>query len=416
MTFGSMEYRIASEDHTRLLNRISKEKLLYSNMKCTGEQLQLCVSLEHCIKFERICRAEGITPERIDIHGMLKFYRCLFNRPGLIVGVVLSALLMIYYSNVILTISIDTDSDEIRGKVMDVLYDEGARPGAYLPDTDLVLVERALKRQIDEISWAGISRTGSGIAVDIIETVTADKGITKGMPCDLIACENGVIEEIELIDGQLVKCLGSGVTKGETVVSGKIMTENTEWTSEGEVTSTQTRYVRSIGKIRGSFERTVVFEQKFDTEIKALTGKKDKLRYLEIFSADIPLFFSVPEGWYETEYEKKHYPEIGGLMLPMGWTEISLEEFDYRSQILTEDEAFAMAEKASYRYEQNFLKNYEIRGRDCKKETDKNGVRLTVTYELYGDICKESDFFIPRYIVPDKEKIHEKNVQDSENN
>ena len=41
---------------------------------------------------------------------------------------------------------------------------------------------------------------------------------------------------------------------------------------------------------------------------------------------------------------------------------------------------------------------------------------LTVTYDLYGDLCEEQDFFIPRSILPDTEKSHEKNVQNSENN
>ena len=416
MTLGCIDYLVKADDFTRLLNSMSRDKLLYRSMQSTAEGLLICVSLEHCRRFEKLCRQQGYTPERKALHGMLRFYRLLSKRPGLIAGGLLSALLTAYYSNVILTVTIDTENTELRGKVADVLCEEGAVPGAYIPDIDLVLVERALKQKIDEVSWAGVSRTGSGIAVDIIETITAEKGITKGMPCDLVACEDGVIEEIELLDGQLLKCAGSGVTKGDIVVSGRMISQQTEWTDEGEVTETKTRYVRSIGSIRGSFERTVVFRQNFDTEVRALTGNKERLLFIDFFSAQIPLFTKVPEGWYETGYEKDHYASLGGAALPFGWTEISLEEFDCRSQLLTEDEAFAMAEKAAYRYEQNFLAPYEIRARHTKKSSDKNGAALTVTYELYGDLCKESDFFIPKYIVPRTEKIHEINVQDSENN
>ena len=103
-------------------------------------------------------------------------------------------------------------------------------------------------------------------------------------------------------------------------------------------------------------------------------------------------------------------------MLPFGMTEIELDETDTRSQLLTEDEAFSEAEKLAYNYENNFLKNYEILDRECKKSSDADGVTLTVTYTLYGDLCRESDFFTPRYILPDEEDPQEKNVQDSENN
>ena len=101
--------------------------------------------------------------------------------------------------------------------------------------------------------------------------------------------------------------------------------------------------------------------------------------------------------------------------MPFGLSEIDLREFDVRSQVINKEEALSRAEKTVYRYEQNFLEPYEIRGRDSKTEITKDGVRLTVTYELYGNLCKESDFFIPKYIVPESETRQKENVQDSEN-
>ena len=415
MTLGSIDYKIEGDNVARLLDAFTKEKLIYSELRETNDCLTVKVSSENSFRFEKLCRKEGFEPKRIAYHGMLRFYRNLIKRPGIILGAFMSVLLMAYYSNVILTIKVDTDDPIIYGKIIDVLNSDGVKAGAYIPDIDLVIEERSLKSQIEEVAWAGISRTGSGIAVDIIEAIEAEKGITVGMPCHLVACEDGVIEEIELIDGQLMKCLGSGVTKGEIVVSGKIVTENSEWTKEGEVVNSKTRYTRSIGKILGTFTRTIVFEQPFDTEEKVLTGKKRKLTHLELFSARIPLYTKTPEGYYETEKEEKHFPEIGGFVLPFGLSEIDLREFDVRSQVINKEEALSRAEKTVYRYEQNFLEPYEIRGRDSKTEITKDGVRLTVTYELYGNLCKESDFFIPKYIVPESETRQKENVQDSEN-
>ena len=401
MTLGSIEYMIEGTDFTKLLDSMTKEKMVYSELREENGVLKINVSTEHSFRFEKLCRCEGFEPKRTNIRGMLRFYKILSARPGLVIGAMLSALLIVYYSNVILTVTVDTDDPEIYGKVMDVLNEDGIKAGTYIPKINLVLEERSLKRQIEDISWAGISRTGSGIAVDIIETIEADKGINVGMPCHLVACEDGVIEEVEVIDGQLMKCIGSGVTKGDIVVSGRIVTESSEWTKDGEIVRSDTRYVRSIGKIRGSFTRTIVFEQPYDTEQKVLTGEKKKLSYLELFSARIPLFSKIPDGYFETEKEERHFPEIGGFVLPMGVTDIDLREFDMRSQVLDDDEALALAEKAAYRYEQNFLKNYEIRRRNVVSEKYSDGVKLKVTYDLYGDLCRESDFFIPKNIIPD---------------
>lgn len=416
MAAGSIRYTVESDSFSRLYTILSREQVIYRELHEECGKLSLRVSLGHCRRFEKVCREAGYKPEQEEVYGAIKLGKFLAERTGLLVGAVISALLMTYYSNVILRIDIDTEDPVMRGKIIDVLKEDGVTAGAYLPDIDLVLEERSLKSKIDDLAWVGLSRTGSGIAVDIIEEVRAEKGLTKGMPCHLVACEDGVIEEIELLDGQLLKGIGSGVTKGDMVVSGKIVTENSEWTSDGEVTESKTRYVRSIGKIRGTFVRTMVFKQPYDREVKVLTGGRKTLRYLNFFSAEIPLFANVPEGWYEADREERHFPEAGGFYLPIGVTEIYLNEFDNRSQLLDEDEAFAEAEKSAYRYEQNFLKHYEILDRKCERQAEKDGVRLTVTYELYGDLCKESDFFIPKNIIRQEDEQKEKNVQHSENN
>ncbi|MBQ8965335.1 sporulation protein YqfD [Ruminococcus sp.] len=416
MGAGSILYIVEGDSFARLYTILSREGIMYRELHEEGGKLSLRVSLGHCRRFEKACHEAGYRPEQQEVYGAIKLGKFMAERAGLVVGAVISALLMMYYSDVILRIDIDTEDPVMRGKIIDVLKEDGVTAGAYLPDIDLVLEERSLKSKIDDLAWVGLTRTGSGIAVDIIEEVRAEKGITKGMPCHLVACEDGVIEEIELLDGQLLKGIGSGVTKGDMVVSGKIVTENSEWTRDGEVIEIKTRYARSIGKIRGTFVRTMVFEQPYDREVKVLTGNSKTLRYLDLFSAEIPLFAEVPEGWYEADSEERHFPEVGGFYLPMGITEIYLNEFDNRSQLMDEEEAFAEAEKSAYRYEQNFLSKYEILDRKCQKETDDNGVRLTVTYELYGDLCKESDFFIPKNIIRQEDEQKEKNVQHSENN
>ena len=407
MTLGSIDYRVTGSSFSRFFRELINERIVYSDLKSSEEKVVMTVPFEYSRRFEKMCRKEGYTFERTRFRGMLRLYDMLLHRSGLIAGAVLSALLISYYSNVILTITIDTDDPEIRGKITDVLKEDGVTTGAYIPDIDLVLEERSLKSKIDEVAWAGITRTGSGIAIDVIESIDAEKGFNVGMPCHLVACEDGVIEDIELLDGQLMKCIGSGVTKGDIVVSGKMVSESSEWTSEGEVITRNTRYVRSIGKIRGSFVRTMVFEQPFDCEVKSLTGEKTDLRYLNIFSADIPLFLGLPDGWYETENEERHFPEINGFMLPFGITEIHLNEFDIRSQLLTEKEAFDRTEKQAKDYEKNFLGEYDMLSKDYKKEVTDSGVKLTATYELYGDICKERDFFIPRNIINDSEDLDE---------
>lgn len=412
---GSIEYIVKGSSFTRLLMRLSADRLPFTELCECDDQLHICVPMGQCRRFLRICKEPGLDVKMVKMHGAVKLLDFFKHRPGLMAGAVITGLLMMYYSNVILTITVDTDDPIIYRNVMAVLREDGVIPGAYLPDIDLVLEERALKSSMNEIAWAGISRTGSGIAVDVIENIVAEKGITKGMPCHLVACEDGIIEETEVLDGQLMSGIGSGVTKGDIVVSGKMVTTKSEWDKDGEIVTENVKYVRSIGKIKGSFTRTEIFTQPLDYEVKVYTGRSEKLRYLSFFSVDIPLFYKIPEGCFETK-EEQHFPVIGGFIVPIGVKTIELREIDTRSQVLEQDGAEKLVYEMEKRYEENFLSGYELRKKHLDLQfSDKEAV-LTVNYELYGDLCKESDFFIPRNIIPEENESKEKNVQNSENN
>ena len=106
MTLGSIDYMIRDVDYARLLNRLTKEKMIYSDLHEENGCLKITISFEHSFRFEKMCHLEGYKPCKTAIHGMLRFYKSLYTRPGLIFGALLSALLMVYYSNVILTLQV----------------------------------------------------------------------------------------------------------------------------------------------------------------------------------------------------------------------------------------------------------------------------------------------------------------------
>ena len=52
--------------------------------------------------------------------------------------------------------------------------------------------------------------------------------------------------------------------------------------------------------------------------------------------------------------------------------------------------------KRAFLYEENFLSDYEIKGRQAEDNVTENGVSTTVTYTLYGELCREVEFFIKK--------------------
>ncbi|MBQ8108128.1 MAG: sporulation protein YqfD, partial [Ruminococcus sp.] len=373
---------------------IKKQGIAVRDMQASTDRVRLRVSARHKKRFEASCTREGFEFTITERSAALRVVDFIKKRPGLIAGAVISVLLWSYYSDVVLSIEVQTDNEQLRRNVMDSLKAQGVVPGTYIPDIDFPVVERQVRRQAEGISWAGISRQGSVISVDIMEEITAPKGLGQGMPCDLVSAEDGVIEKLEILDGQVIKGVGCGVVKGDTIVSGTIVTKKSRWENGKEEVTATTRYTRSVGKVYGRFRRVMEFYEPFEQTQKVFTGEEEDMGWIEFFSAQIPVFGQVPEGSFTAE-ESLSSPTVMGLTMPFGIRRLHLEGYEHHKVTITEDQAKEKAELAAYRYEQNFLGEYDLIDRRAQMSAEDKGVRLRVVYELYGVMSCEREFFAP---------------------
>jgi len=395
MILGSVDFKVFGDGYAKLLKEISKRNVPARDICENGSYLYLRLSAEYCGYFERLCRELNYECERIEIYGALKFLRFIKKRAGLAAGLVFTCGMLAFLSNIAVSFEVLSDNEIICEKIYDVLESEEITPGCWIPDLNYPVIERALQKHIDEISWAGITRQGNKLIIDVVENIPAPKGFKTRLPSNLVACEDGVIEELDILDGQVKIGVGSGVTKGDIVVGGEVVTVKTSWDTGVEVTETNISYARSMGSVKGTFQRVMTFTQPFEERCEKLLDNKKSVTYLNFFSADIPLFTKMPEGYYKSTSECERL-KIFGAELPLGTTKVNLQEYDFSTKFLTEEQALELASDKAYNYEQNFLTGYEIKDRKAEKKVTDSGVELTVTYTLYGEMCKESEFFIAK--------------------
>lgn len=395
MKFTSVAYSVECPAPQKLFAMIKSERIEARGISQKEDKTLLSVSVFQKRRFERICRELGAEYAVLSEGKALGLMRSAFSRIGLIAGAAICAVGMAVMQNYVVSIEVLTDDEDIRRDVTSLLNDCGIRSLTYIPSIDCVNAERALKQKVDGISWAGITLTDSTVIVDVIENIPEPQKHYERMPSNLIATHDAVIEDVELYNGRLVKTVGSGVLRGETLVSGTVIKEETT-VKEGELVTEQSeKYVRSVGKVFGTYTDVQVFEQPLsDTKI-VKSGKTVSKKYLSLFDTEIPLFFKPVKGFY-TEEETYSPLEVLGEETPVGLRSVTYEKYSFENVIYTREQAEKLADQARQNYEINFLSDCEIRLRktDFKLEDDK--VILTVTYEIYGQISEESQFFIKK--------------------
>ncbi len=142
------------------------------------------------------------------------------QRIGLGAGIIASVIIILILSNFIWSVKIvgtNTISDTY---LHGVLADNGISVGAYKNGLDVESIERKISLKIPEISWMSINITGNVINVEIKEKSEKPPIDTGTKPCNIKARRDGVITKIKASNGTTKVLKGSGVAKGDLLVSG----------------------------------------------------------------------------------------------------------------------------------------------------------------------------------------------------
>ncbi|MGN0601326.1 MAG: sporulation protein YqfD [Oscillospiraceae bacterium] len=395
MTFGNVKLQVIGDNYSRFYKEMLLRHLPCNDIREIKGVLTFNISVEYLKEIKALLQELNFEYRILKKRGIFLKVLRLLRHKGIILGALAVLIACIVLSNFVFRFNILCDSEETKEAILAVLNENGVEPGSYIPSLNLVYLERELKQKVEDISWAGISVSGSTLTIDIVKNIPEPESRKIRLPCNLIATCDAVIDKIELYDGQLMTTVGSAVTKGDVIVSGTVVNENISYEDGKEIKDIDTKYVRSLANIYGTFEKTVVINQPYSDTKKTVSDNVIKKRYLKIFDLQIPLFLSIPEGNYESSSQYNGIV-IFGKDIPVGINTVSFSEYSFTENKYTEKETEQMAAEKLKKYEKNYFGDYEIKDVKTNERKTEEGIVLTAVYTLYGEIAKEAEFFIEK--------------------
>lgn len=395
MKLSCIGYRVVCPSEQLLLRELKAGGVNVTGIVCRDGALYFSVSAYQRRQTERILERQQA---QFTVTGQGAAVRALAaagKRPGLWAGAVIFAAALIMVQNYVVNIEVLSDDPEIRQRVTEVLCDCGVESWTYIPSIERAKTERKLRQTVDGISWAGITLADCTVIVDVLEDIPQPKRTDDHCPTNLVAKHDAVIDKLEILNGTAVKTVGSGVVAGEVLVSGIVPVEHSTRDKDGRpVTETTEKYVRSIGAVYGRFSVSESFTQPL-TETELVYSPKTENKYsIQLFSTEIPLYAPLPAGMVSRS-DKTSFPDLWGVKVPVGIVKHSCTPYSFRTVMYTAEQAEAQARADKERYERNFLDSYEMLGQQERVTVNADSVTLTVTYDLYGDVCEERAFYIP---------------------
>lgn len=161
-------------------------------------------------------------------YGIVKYTSYIKENYTFVISLIIGFLFLFLISNTILEIDVIHSNSSLRNLIYDELKDNNISCFRFIPSFKKrkKIINKIVNDNKDKIEWLEIERYGSKLTVKVTER-KLNKKKEYDKPRHIVAKKDGVIMKIEASNGVILKKKNDYVSKGETIVSGDIIKDET---------------------------------------------------------------------------------------------------------------------------------------------------------------------------------------------
>ena len=248
------------------------------------------------------------------------------KRYALLLGLALSLAAVCLLSRFVLTIEVSGNETVSTAAILTELSRQGVRVGAYGPGLDVRRISQESLLRLDGLAWMSINLHGTRAEVLVREKLPEPEVRDESTPANVVAQADGVILDLEVLDGQAAFREGEAVLRGEVVISGTMDLREPEYSA---VDAGQ-RLVHARGNVWARTYRTLTAQIPLEAQVKRYTGEEETQWSLLALGRTVNFFGK--GGVFSEGYDK--IVETHPLTLPGGRVmPLALRRTEYRAYV-----------------------------------------------------------------------------------
>ncbi len=218
---GQTRLRLTGASPEDCLNAMAKDGILFEQLT-REDALHFSLTLKardaeraECIAEKCFCEAEVIqrSGARFDAKRAIK-------RPVLLFGLLLCLLLSFYLQAYVWVIEVDGCETLPDERLLRTLTELEVCVGTRAETIDLQKIRTELLKQLPELSWVAVNRSGGRICVLACAREETKSNEPPYAAADLVAVRDGVITHANVSEGMRLFSVGESVREGQVLVSG----------------------------------------------------------------------------------------------------------------------------------------------------------------------------------------------------
>lgn len=277
---------------------IRRDLEIWDIQRMGEERISAKMSISSYKEIRQICRRTRTRVRIVKRHGLPFFLKRIKGRKGAIAGVLAVIVVMWYTTGHIMGITVFGNNRIPTKMVLEHLERSGIALGKTTNGIDSDKIRNRMMIDLDELAWVGINVTGSRVYVEVVERIEKEKGVDFETPCHLVATKDGIIESVQVRNGQTMVKERAGVREGDVLVSGIV---------DNPVSGFN--YVHAYGEVYAITEYKKTAEFPLEYIEKSNTGKNRNRYTIKVLNKELPLFLGKkpPFEKYQLNEEEKEY-------------------------------------------------------------------------------------------------------------
>lgn len=379
---GTVRFRVTGKSPERLLNLAAQRGVLLWNVQPTAQGMEGETAAGDYRRLRPLARLAGVRTKVLRKHGAPFWAAKYRGRFGLLIGAVLGAALLVFLSQFLWTIDIVGQEHVSEARLRSLLAESGVCQGAYRYGIDTAQARRDLLLRVDELSWLSVNIVGCHATVEIKEK--AEKpDLDSAVPCNLKAKTDGVITKVTVGEGVTQVKTGSGVAKGDLLVSGVALSaQNT------------VRYVRAKGEVLADVYSTKELKLPKTVDYISLSENKAERTELRFLNLRLPCTLSFKHFSKAACTETADWLTVNQTALPLGFVTQTAHELHTAQRPLDGDTAKRAFSQSLLLYEL-FEKGGSRRlDKRTSVEATAEGYTCSAHYVFNENIAESVDFSV----------------------
>ena len=301
---GFVSFRAEGGFHERFLNLCSQRNIRLHNVKMNDKSFTAEIQASEYKRLRAVARLSGARLKCLEKHGLVFFLRRHEDRAGLAVGGVFFAVFMCFAS--LFVWNVETVGSEKLSSLEILLSAKkaGIYPGALSRDIRQTDAANDMITDLNgKLSWVSVNIKGSHAIIEVRDYMERRDDETYCEPCNIVADFDGVLLSVQVHNGTKASFEGSGVKKGDLLISG--ISENRD---------TSSIFMEARGVVTAIHNDTVTVKKDLERAVKKYVRKKTVSK-LGFFGIRIPLGF-FKDGLEYDEFEETAALYFGKVRLP----------------------------------------------------------------------------------------------------